>query len=105
MSQQSVVRGHEYRCHVDHESAQRNAAAALVGCAHEQDAVCGHLDRAVLFEGASAGRIRVDERLCVLVKHTVESTESTLTLLTIIPPRLCATKMIGRLVVYFAFSA
>jgi hypothetical protein len=40
----------------------------LVRCAHKQDAVGRQLDGAVLFEGASAGRVRVDERLCVLAE-------------------------------------
>jgi len=66
--QQPVVCRHEHRGHVDHELAQRDAAAALVGCAYKQDAVRRQLNRALLFEGASAGRVRVDERLCVLVE-------------------------------------
>jgi hypothetical protein len=40
----------------------------LVRCAHEQDAVRRQLDGAVLFQGASTGRVRVDERLCVSVE-------------------------------------
>jgi hypothetical protein len=32
---------------IDHELAQRDAAAGLMGCAHEQDAVRRQLDRAV----------------------------------------------------------
>jgi hypothetical protein len=51
-----------------------------------------------------AGRIEVDERLCVSVKRATEIEEGALTLLTIIPPRLCATKMIGRLLVCFTLS-
>jgi hypothetical protein len=53
----------------------------------------------VLFEGASAGGGRVDERLWLLVERATEAVEIAPTLLTMIPPRLCATKMIGRLLV------
>jgi hypothetical protein len=67
--------------------------------AHEQDAVRRQLDGAVFFEGASARGGRVDERLQLLVQRATEAVEIALTLLTMIPPRLCATKMIGRLLV------
>jgi hypothetical protein len=35
---QLVVCRHEYQRHVDHEFTERHTAAALVRCAHEQDA-------------------------------------------------------------------
>lgn len=58
----------------------------------------------MLFEGASAGGGRVDERLWLLVERATEAVEIALTLLTMMPPRLCATKMIGRLLVCPDFS-
>jgi hypothetical protein len=39
---------------------------------HEQDAMGRQLGRAALFEGASAGRVRVDEYLCVSVERSAE---------------------------------
>jgi hypothetical protein len=48
---------HKHQRHVVRQPAERDAAADLVGCAHEHETVRQQFDGAVHFEGTSSGGV------------------------------------------------